>query len=122
VYATPVDMRRGFDTLAVLVRQGLGRDVMSGDAYLFVGKTRRRAKVLHWDGTGLCLFAKRLSKGRFAAPWEAKGGGPITWTMSELSLFIEGSELVGRVALSPAEWTPARAASSSREERRHLAR
>lgn len=105
-YARPVDMRKSFDTLAVLVKSGLGREVLSGDVFVFVGKTRRRAKVLYWDGTGLCLFAKRLEKGRFAAPWERRTEGALRWTMSELSLFLEGSELVGRIALSPEPWTP----------------
>lgn len=105
-YARQVDMRKSFDTLAVLVRNELGRDVLSGDVFVFVGKTRRRAKVLYWDGTGLCLFAKRLEKGRFAAPWQARAAGALRWTMSELSLFLEGSELVGRIALSPEPWQP----------------
>lgn len=105
-YARQVDMRKSFDTLAVLVRNELGRDVLSGDVFVFVGKTRRRAKVLYWDGTGLCLFAKRLEKGRFAAPWQARTEGALRWTMSELSLFLEGSELVGRIALSPEPWLP----------------
>jgi transposase len=51
--------------------------VLSGDLFLFVSKNRRRARVLYWDGTGLCVFAKRLEKGRFAAPWErAEGQAP----------------------------------------------
>jgi transposase len=106
-------MRKSFDTLAVLVKNELRREVLSGDVYVFVGKTRRRAKVLYWDGTGLCLFAKRLEKGRFAAPWERRQEGALRWTMSELSLFLEGSELVGRIRLSPEPWLPdaARAAA-----------
>lgn len=106
-YAGPVDMRKSFDTLAVIVRRELGRDVLSGDVFVFVGKTRRRAKVLYWDGTGLCLFSKRLEIGRFAAPWQRPTEGPLRWTMSELSLFLEGSELVGRMPLSPEPWVPA---------------
>lgn len=105
-YGRPVDMRKSFDTLAVLVKGELGREVLSGDVFVFVGKTRRRAKVLYWDGTGLCLFAKRLEKGRFAAPWERHKEGVLRWTMSELSLFLEGSELVGRMRLSPEPWLP----------------
>lgn len=105
-YARPVDMRKSFDTLAVLVKNELRREVLSGDVYVFVGKTRRRAKVLYWDGTGLCLFAKRLEKGRFAAPWEGKAEEALRWTMSELSLFLEGSDLVGRIPLSPEPWLP----------------
>lgn len=66
----------------------------------------RWSEVLFWDGTGLCVLATRLSKGRFAAPWEKKRGAVLEWTTSELALFLEGSELVGRVALSPPAWTP----------------
>ena len=107
-YAAPVDMRKAYDALSGLVREHLRHDLLTGDIYLFVGKTRRRAKALFWDGTGLCLFAKRLEKGRFAAPWErATGDAPLVWTTSELALFFEGSELVGRVPLSPAPWSPA---------------
>lgn len=98
----PADMRKGFDGLFALATQTLGRDVLAGDLFLFVGKTRRRAKVLFWDGTGLCIYAKRLEgRGRFTAPWAKLSGGPIQMTMSELSLFLEGSQLAGRMALSP---------------------
>lgn len=100
-YARPVDMRKAFDALSALVTYELGRDLLAGDIFLFVGRNRRRAKALYFDGTGLCLLAKRLEKGRFAAPWEMKGTATVKLTMSELALFFEGSELVGRVRLSP---------------------
>jgi transposase len=95
-------MRKSFDSLSLLVAQGLGRDALSGDLFLFVSKNRRRAKVLYWDGTGLCVFAKRLEKGRFVAPWDRGDGELLRLTVSELALLLEGSELVGRVPLSPA--------------------
>lgn len=104
-FAAPTDMRKSYDTLAALVTHQLGRDVLSGDVFVFVGKTRRRAKVLYWDGTGLCVFQKRLERGRFAAPWQGPSEKALRWTMSELSLFLEGSELVGHVSLSPPVWT-----------------
>jgi transposase len=47
----------------------------------------RRAKVLYFDGTGLCLLAKRLERGRFARPWERSAGGVVSLTLSELALF-----------------------------------
>jgi transposase len=94
-YRAPCDMRKSFNTLAALVLE-LGQEVVAGDAFLFVGKGRRRAKVLWFDGTGLCLLAKRLEKGRFAAAWEN-----VELTSSELVLFLEGSDAVGRVKLSP---------------------
>jgi transposase len=105
-YGEAVDMRKSFDTLGAIVREHVKHDVLDGALYVFVGKDRRRAKVLYWDGTGLCVLAKRLEKGKFAAPWEKKKP-LLEWTTSELALFLEGSELVGRVALSPPAWTPA---------------
>ena len=100
-YTGPVDMRKGFDGLYGLVVEQLEQDPLSGDLFLFVGRSLKRAKVLLWDGTGLCLYSKRLERGRFARLW---GGGDTTsveLTMSELSLFLEGSRLVGRVPVSP---------------------
>jgi transposase len=104
-YAQPTDMRKGFDGLSALVTQGLARDPLNGDVYIFVSRDRVRAKVLHWDGTGLCIYAKRLERGRFARLWRDEGATPITLTVSELDLFLEGSKMVGRVALSPPAMT-----------------
>lgn len=101
-YGAPADLRKGFDGLSGLVSQGLGQDPLSGDCYLFVNATRKRAKVLLWDGTGLCIYAKRLERGRFACLWHEAETPIVRLTMSELQLFLEGSALVGRVALSPA--------------------
>lgn len=106
VHREPVDMRKSFDTLAAVVRASMGADVLAGGVFVFVGRRRRTAKALYWDGTGLIVVAKRLSRGSFVAPWQRPGAGPLVWTMSELALFLEGSELVGRIALSPAPWRP----------------
>jgi transposase len=97
----PTDMRKGFDGLCALVTQGLHRDPLSGDVFIFVSRDRVRAKTLHWDGTGLCLYAKRIERGRFASLWRENVEDPITLTISELDLFLDGSTLVGRVALAP---------------------
>lgn len=101
-YDGPVDMRKGFDGLSALVTVGLGRDPLAGDLYVFTNRARPRAKVLMWDGTGLCIYAKRFEQGRFAALWRDTSTATLTLTMSELPLFLEGSSVVGRVALSPA--------------------
>jgi transposase len=101
-YGAPADLRKGFDGLSALVSQGLGRDPLSGDCYLFVNAPRKHAKVLLWDGTGLCIYAKRLEQGRFACLWRDATARVVRLTMSELQLFLEGSALVGRIALSPA--------------------
>lgn len=92
VYACsePVDMRKSFDTLAAVVTIAMKREVLTGDLFLFVSKNRKRAKVLYFDGTGMCLLAKRLDKGQFSAPWKHRTG---EMTMSELALFIEGADV-----------------------------
>lgn len=100
-YAAPVDMRKGFDGLCALVTHGLQHDPLSGDVFLFLSRNRVRTKVLHWDGTGLCVYAKRLERGRFARLWRDAEDAPITLTVSELDLFLDGSTLVGRHALAP---------------------
>ena len=100
-YGSPVDMRKGFEGLSALVRLRMSHDPLSGDLYLFVNRHRKRAKVLLWDGTGLCLYAKRLERGRFAALWKGEGGAALSLTITELQLFLEGSALVGKIALTP---------------------
>lgn len=100
-YAAPVDMRKGYDGLSAVVRESLGRDPLSGDLYLFVARNRIRAKVLLWDGTGLCVYAKRLERGRFACLWRRREGELLVLSQSELQLFLEGCELIGRRRLSP---------------------
>jgi transposase len=107
-FSQPADLRRGFDGLSALVREAMGRDELSGDLYLFVSRNRRRAKVLLWDGTGLCVYAKRLERGRFACPWGQKGSSQVRLTVSELQLFLEGSKLVGQVVLSPPAFVAAK--------------
>lgn len=104
-YTAPADLRKGFDGLSSLVIHELERDPLSGDLFLFVSRNRIRAKVLHWDGTGLCVYAKRLEKGQFASLWSGESGEPVRLTTSELSLFLEGSRLVGKISLSPPEMT-----------------
>lgn len=100
-YSGPIDMRKGFDGLSALVVRDLGRDPLSGDVFVFVSRNRRRAKVLLWDGTGLCVYAKRLERGRFANLWHHDNDAALHLTMNELQLFLEGSTLVGRMRLSP---------------------
>jgi len=105
-HAAPTDLRKGYDGLSALVRESLGRDPTSGDLFLFVSRNRIRAKVLLWDGTGLCVFAKRIEQGRFAALWERSSSSQIELTSAELSLFLDGCELIGRRRLSRPEVDP----------------
>lgn len=100
-YGSAVDLRKGFDGLAALVGGDLGQDPLSGDLFLFVNRSRHLAKVLLWDGTGLCIYSKRLEQGCFACLWREPGRPRLQLTMSELQLFLEGSTLVGKMELSP---------------------
>jgi transposase len=104
IYAAhkPVDMRKSYDGLFAIARDVLGQNPFHGHLFLFVAKSRKRAKILHWDGTGLCIYQKRLEKGRFIAPWERPSDiSGITMTPAELQLFLDGSKHVRHV-LSPA--------------------
>ena len=102
-YAAPADLRKGFDGLHGLVTQQMDRDPLSGDCYLFTNRKRTSAKVLLWDGTGLCVYHKRLSRGRFPCLWQNGRNEPLSLTLSELALFLEGCRLVGSYQLSPSE-------------------
>ena len=93
-------MRKNFNTLAGLVLT-MGHQLTDGDAFAFVSRNRKRAKVLWYDGTGLCLLAKRLDVGKFVALWYRYDDAAIEMTMNELSLLLEGCTIVGRIALSP---------------------
>lgn len=100
---TPVDLRAGFDTLRGHVRSYLGEDPLSGDCFLFVNRSRSSAKVLFWDGTGLCILFKRLERGRFSALCSASSSSSLQMTAAELALFLQGANLAGKLPLSPKE-------------------
>jgi transposase len=97
----PVDVRKSFNTLGSLVTESMKRALLTGDMFLFVSKDRSRAKVLFFDGTGMCLFCKRLEKGKFAAVWNRKTETGLELSPNELALLLEGSEAAGRLPLSP---------------------
>lgn len=104
-YPEAVDLRKGYNGLYGLVKTGLGRDPQCGDLFLFSNRRRSACKVLVWDGTGLCILQKRLERGRFASLFR-EDGKVIELTSSELALFIEGCELVGKRTLSPSVVKP----------------
>jgi len=86
----PVDLRNGFDGLAAKVQQVIGADPFSGHLFIFRGKRGDYLKGLYWDGTGLCLFAKRLERGRFV--WPPIVDGSMTLTAGQLALLIEAMD------------------------------
>jgi transposase len=82
------DMRRGFDGLAAQVQTVLKLDPHSGAVFVFRGKRGDLVKALMWDGQGLCLYAKRLERGRFV--WPKANEGTIKLTAAQLSMLLEG--------------------------------
>ncbi len=114
-YAEPTDMRKSYNSLAAIVSQKLGQDPASGDLFLFVNKRCDRAKVLHFDGTGMAIYMKRMEKARFAAPWKSHDaeGGRLSMTASELSIFLEGSPLVFMGRIVPGRIQPQKIATHS---------
>lgn len=100
-YCEPTDMRKGYEGLSALVRDALKSDPLSGSLFLFTNRRRTHAKILWFDGSGLCVLCKRLEKGRFAALWKFTERSSIPLKRSELELFLEGSHLVGRFQVSP---------------------
>ena len=100
----PTDLRKGFDGLFALVVHELGQNPLEGDLYLFTNRRRTSAKVLLWDGTGLCIYAKRLARHRFSRLWkDAAAGRPLELTNAELQLFLEGADIAARLPISPKE-------------------
>jgi transposase len=86
--AGATDMRKGFDGLAALVQTQLLEDAFSGQLFVFRGRAGDRVKILWWSGDGLCLFAKRLERGRFV--WPQATHGTVSLSSAQLSMLLEG--------------------------------
>ena len=82
------DMRRGFDGLAAIAQEKLVADPFGGHVFVFRGRRGDLIKLLWWDGDGLCLFAKRLERGRFI--WPQATEGSIHLTGAQLAMLLEG--------------------------------
>ena len=88
IVAGITDLRRGFVGLAGMVQTALAENPFSGQVFVFRGRRGDLIKVLWWDGDGLCLFAKRLERGRFI--WPQADDGTISLTPAQLSMLLEG--------------------------------
>ena len=82
------DMRRGFDGLSAQVQTVLEQQPFSGHVFVFRGRRGDIVKLLWFDGDGLCLFSKRLEKGRFI--WPQATAGTVSLTRAQLSMLLEG--------------------------------
>lgn len=68
VYTEPVDMRRGFDSLALIAREAMGQDPRSGALFIFTNRRANRLKALWWDRNGYCILYKRVHQAVFELP------------------------------------------------------
>lgn len=89
----PVDMRYGFERLSGMVRERVGYDPRCGALFLFVGKRRETLKVLFFDGSGMCVFYKRLDKGTFSLPVAREGATHVEIEDVVLEALLDGVEL-----------------------------
>ena len=92
-------MRRGFDGLAADVAAVLRQDPCSGHLFLFRSRKADYLKILHYDGTGLCLFAKRLEKGKFV--WPPIVDGTMVLTPAQMALLVEAMDWRRTVSPEP---------------------
>jgi transposase len=103
----PVDMRFGFEQLSGLVSERIGYEARSGALFVFVGKRRTSLKILFFDGTGLCLFCKRLDRSTFVVPEApAEGATHVEVDDATLEALLDGIEIAPTVV--PIKRAPSR--------------
>lgn len=93
--AAPLDMRKGFDTLAEAVRTVLELDPLGGHLFVFRSRDGHRIKILWWDQNGYCIYCKRLERGAFLFP--AAGA------LAERTIAIDSASLMKLLSGLPVE-------------------
>ena len=88
IAAGVTDLRRGFDGLSALVQNKLEKSPLSGQVFIFRGRRGDLVKLIWFDGDGLCLFSKRLERGKFI--WPQATEGSVSLTRAQLSMLLEG--------------------------------
>ena len=93
LYLHPADMRMSYDGLSGLVRSKLTENPTGGQLFVFINRRRTQMKVLYFDGSGYCIWSKRLDRGTFHVdpPQTGESKRPLTWT--DLKLILEGIDL-----------------------------
>jgi transposase len=90
----PVDMRYGFERLSGLIRERVGYEARSGALFAFIGRRRTTIKILFFDGTGMCLFTKRLDSGAFPLPDPpTEGATHVEVDDATLETLLDGIEI-----------------------------
>ena len=100
----PVDLRKGFEGLAAIVRAQWKMELFTGHLFVFIGRRLDRCKILFWDRGGLVLYYKRLERGRFRLPRRSTDGATLEMEAPELTMLLDGIDF-GRVR-KPPRWIP----------------
>jgi transposase len=90
LYGQPVDMRRSYDGLYAIARHGMQADPLSGHLFAFINRRATQIKILYFDRSGWCVWAKRLEQGRLLGSWDDVHTREMDWT--GLKLLLEGIE------------------------------
>jgi transposase len=94
----PVDMRKNFDGLCIIIQKFLQKDPMKATLYVFFNRQRDKIKILYWDRNGYAIWYKRLSKGRFRPPEISQS--TYRMSLSDLTCLLEGIDLLNRQRLN----------------------
>ena len=104
VTPAPIDLRRGHDGLAAVVRSQWGDELYAGHLFVFLGRRFDRCKILFWDRGGMVLYYKRLERGRFRPPEVSLDGKAVEMDMTALAMLLDGIDVKG--VRRPELWGP----------------
>jgi transposase len=102
--AEPVDLRRGHDGLAAIVRGVWHLNPFDGHLFVFLGRRLDRVKILVWDRNGFVLYYKRLSQGRFRMPLCRVNWARVARDATTLAMLLDGIDV--KYVHRPAAWSP----------------
>jgi transposase len=106
LYRRPVKMSRSFDGLAALIRTELGKDIVHGDIFIFLNRTRSMVKVLVYEDKGFSIFYRRLDEGSFLLPMIAGEAVSYKMTADQLVNLLSGLEVEDGVQRKAGRYEP----------------
>ena len=93
IYQKPADLRKGFGGLFSLITAELKLDIFKGDLFLFFNKNRSLVKCMFFDGTGFCIYSKRITEQRFANLWDKEDPKTLKISRSQLASLLRGASV-----------------------------
>lgn len=90
IATVPTDLRRSYDGLGAMVEGFRDGGAMSGDVFVFFNKRRTQVRMLFWDGSGYCIFMKRLEAGTFRRVFSERLESHVEIEMAEMAMLLEG--------------------------------